>query len=122
MIDALLIATLLYGAGSGLHLETCNQDMACSHEPVDRKKITKLTASSTLKDAKNRYAAEMVLDSDESTAWCEGKNGPGVGESLVIELSEPVLIDRVLITPMYAKSLETVSANNRVKKLVLELD
>lgn len=51
-------------------------------------KRMKATASSTLApQGRHDFVPHRVLDGDPSTAWCEGRKGPGVGEW--IEVSAP---------------------------------
>lgn len=50
--------------------------------------VMKATASSTLApEGRYDFAPQRVLDGDPSTAWCEGRKGPGVGEW--VEVSAP---------------------------------
>ena len=70
-------------------------------------------ASSTL----NNYPVSNILDHDFSTAWVEGGIGNGIGEKIRIELSEPILLEQIIIMNGYQKSLKTYLENNIVKKL-----
>jgi hypothetical protein len=107
----------------GITYTNCIQDMRCEQrDPVDRKLIKTITATSTLKDKKNRYKAENLLDDKEATAWCEGKPTDGVGESITIEFNQPVNLGGFYFSPMYAKSFNTARHNNRVKKLTVTVD
>lgn len=102
---------------------SCMQDMSCERPVVGKSEIASVRASSTLKGTRKnpgRYAAVRVLDDDEKTAWCEGKKGPGEGERLVIELKQPVTIDGVLVSPMYARSIPVAKKNNRVTSYTLD--
>jgi hypothetical protein len=88
-----------------------------------------VTASSSLKG----YPAANVMDDTWirdingawkllERAWCEGKEDAGVGEW--VEFSYPVDMRFAFleISPAYAKSKETLSRNNQVKKLTLWMD
>jgi hypothetical protein len=119
----LSVVWILAATSQGITYTNCIQDMRCEQrDPVDRKLIKSVTASSTLKDKKNRYKAENVLDNQEATAWCEGKPNDGVGETVTIEFKRPVNLGGFYFSPMYAKSFKTARNNNRVKKLTVTID
>ncbi len=110
-------------APGGFTYTNCVQDMRCEQrDPVDRKLIKSITASSTLKDKRNRYRVENLLDDQDATAWCEGKPSDGAGESVSIEFKKPVNLGGLYFSPMYAKSFKTARQNNRVKKLTVIVD
>lgn len=120
----LSIAWLLAApAPGGIIYTNCIQDMRCEQrDPVDLKLVKTVTATSTLKDKKNRYKPENLLDANEATAWCEGKPTDGVGESITIEFKQPVNLGGFYFSPMYAKSFKTMRNNNRVKKFTVTTD
>ncbi len=110
-------------AGDSLSLADCVQDMSCYDSPVDAALLTAVRASSTLgSKTPGRYAASNLVDEKEETAWCEGVQGPGVGQWVELELQRPPPVDKILITPMYAKSLDIAAANGRVKRFRLTID
>ena len=75
-------------------------------------------ASSTLKpQGKYSYDAKHVADWDKATAWVEGAEGDGIGESLTLKLRKPEPIHHVTIMPGYAARADTWTNNNRVAKL-----
>ena len=83
-------------------------------------------ASSTLKPSKvSTYDAANLLDSDASTAWCEGKDGPGVGEWIELQIAPKTdlahycNVEGVAIVPAYAKSRATWAENGGVAKIEL---
>jgi len=55
-------------------------------------------------------------------AWCEGKPDAGVGEWIEFKYSEEMLWGFLEITPAYAKSKDTLTRNNQVKKLSVWMD
>ncbi|MFT5680772.1 MAG: hypothetical protein ACI8RZ_001678 [Myxococcota bacterium] len=65
------------------------------------------------------YGAHLALDGDQSTAWCEGVDGTGVGQSLSIALAEPELIEAILIHGGYFKSASLLAANGRIKAMTM---
>lgn len=76
-------------------------------------------ASSTLKE---KYAAGNVIGSELSKAWCEGRDGPGVGETLRIDFGRPLHLDGVAVYGGFFKSADLLAANGRVKALRLTSD
>ncbi len=72
------------------------------------------TASSLLKEPDGtEHNAENVTDWGRDTAWVEGQEGDGVGESITLTLKKPAKVSRVGIVNGYAKSRELYTANNR---------
>ena len=72
------------------------------------------TASSVLKEPDGtEHKAENVSDWGRDTAWVEGQEGDGVGESITLTLKKPAKVSRVGIVNGYAKSRELYTANNR---------
>ena len=88
-----------------------------------------ITASSTLQpDKKINYSATNLRDwSKHSTAWSEGVEGQGTGESITATFKKPIPLNAFLITNGYTKPSPGLSAdfgqaetdlyekNNRVK-------
>jgi len=92
---------------------------------LDFSKITlenpKYSASSVLKEKgkpDDYYGADKAFDEDSGTAWCEGKNGDGIGESITLT-TEPVKIYGVTILNGYGKFKHLYMQNNRVKDFKL---
>lgn len=82
----------------------------------------KLWASSFLRAGSSMaYPADLAHDFDLRTAWVEGVEGHGIGESIHmnIPLNPSVYVTRVLISNGYAKSLQAWRENGRVKKFGL---
>ncbi len=75
------------------------------------------TASSFLESNWNKYQENYhptyVLDDDAKTAWVEGAEGDGVGESLTVQLSalKSARALRLVLTPGYQKSKALFAAN-----------
>ncbi|MDS0525420.1 discoidin domain-containing protein [Clostridium sp. SHJSY1] len=84
-------------------------------------KWDKVTASSELNSGGTTYKASYVNDMYPDTAWAEGKDGDGIGEWIKLERSTPFVIDGVGFSNGYQKSEYTYYANNRVKKVRVEL-
>lgn len=81
-------------------------------------------ASSQLKsDTKPAlYQALNVLDGNPATAWCEGVDGDGVGETIVVGFKGIGTIDEVRITTGEAKDAASFKAHGRVRQLDLKTD
>ena len=80
------------------------------------------SASSSLPTSKSgSYAAVNLHDSDVRTAWVEGKEDYGVGESITLK-SSGAYIDRIDIWNGYQKSPELYTKNSRVKVLKLYIN
>lgn len=73
------------------------------------------TATSVLKEADGtEHKAENVVDWRRDTAWVEGHESDGLGESITLTLTKPAKVCRVGIVNGYTKSPELYAANNRV--------
>lgn len=75
-----------------------------------------IEASSTL-TAGQVYDAERLTDAYPKTAWCEGVNGDGVGESLFLTFAPGEPPQAIEILPGYAKDKATFFSNRRVAEL-----
>ena len=83
-----------------------------------------LSASSTLPDQQTfNYAATNAHDLRYDTAWVEGVEGPGIGQTLIYRFANdrPRITD-VFIHNGYIKSEQVWLNNNRVKTLQLNIN
>lgn len=81
------------------------------------------TASSALKEADGtEHKAENVTGWDRDTAWIEGQESDGLGESITLTLKKPGKVSRVGIVNGYTKSKELYAANNRVMILKVSVN
>jgi len=78
-------------------------------------------ASSALAEKAATLAAGNAVDADVATAWAEGVEGPGIGESITIDFGGPVAVENVGIIPGYAATAALYWGNNRVEKARFEL-
>ena len=79
------------------------------------------SASSALKATSiTNYGPTNLLDGDLATAWNEGAEGPGVGEWVRFEFSQPVVLARLEVANGYQKDDERFFGNIRVKTFKLE--
>jgi len=67
----------------------------------------------------NTYVASNVLDGSRKTAWIEGADGPGLGESLRFDFGREINLRRIVILPGYFKSPEIWKQNNRLARATL---
>jgi hypothetical protein len=74
----------------------------------------KITASSNLK--KNALLPESVFDGDLRTAWAEGAEGTGVGETLTFEFPRPVDLGLIGVLPGNVSSKKDWLENNRLHR------
>jgi len=82
---------------------------------------TAAVASSTLKSTSTRsFGATNLLDGDVTTAWEEGADGPGLGEWVRLEFSEPLVITRLEIANGYQRDEDRFEGNPRVKTMKVE--
>jgi hypothetical protein len=68
----------------------------------------------------SNFRPPNLIDGDITTAWSEGKDGPGTGEWVRFDFSEPVVVDHLEIANGYQKDDEWFSSTARVKSLKLE--
>jgi len=57
-------------------------------------------------------AGSFAIDGDPKTAWCEGADGPGVGERLTVYLPEPATIEAIRLKAGYQKDTERFEQNS----------
>jgi len=101
--------------------ETSTTVDAASSEATALIRPTSATASSTLKaTATNSYGATNLLDSDVTTAWSEGAQGPGLGEWVSFAFSAKTTLSRIEIANGYQKDKQRFAGNPRVKSLKIE--
>lgn len=76
-----------------------------------------ISASSSLPDSKSgSYTASNLHDSDVRTAWVEGKDDHGIGESITLK-STGASIDQIQIWNGYQKSAALYTQNSRPQVL-----
>ncbi|MFL5969986.1 MAG: discoidin domain-containing protein [Gaiellaceae bacterium] len=74
--------------------------------PASDRRLTpaSVSATSTLPPVPGiTYRAENLLDDDNTTAWCEGARGNGIGESLTFAFAVPVRLRRIDVINGYNK-------------------
>jgi hypothetical protein len=110
-------------------------DLTCVYDPsafyIDRlirrnliepENIKSVKASSVLpREGLTRYDEASMLDNDLRTAWVEGADGPGIGQSIIFEPQDAYVTD-IGILNGYVVDESRYYANARIKKLRVELE
>jgi hypothetical protein len=65
------------------------------------------------------YEPWKAIDGNLATAWVEGVAGPGIGETLTLDLPGTAQITHIGIAVGYDSDQETFAANNRVQRIAL---
>ncbi len=100
---------------------------SAAHADFKRLHAERATATSFLESNWNKYQENYhptyVLDDDPSTAWVEGAEGDGVGQSLTVKVSALKKANalKLVITPGYQKSKALFAANGTPTQLGLEV-
>jgi hypothetical protein len=87
--------------------------------PASERLITPVsaTATSTLEPQGGiTYGVRNLLDNDQTTAWCEGADGNGIGESITFPFSAPILLSRIDVINGYNKG-DRYKVNARVQNV-----
>ncbi|SFR87346.1 NADase-type glycan-binding domain-containing protein [Anaeromicropila populeti] len=79
----------------------------------------KADATSELVEKNISHSVFNMLDGDLSTAWVEGVDGVGEGESVMFYFSEPVNLSKIQIANGYLKSQKTYNNNGKVKEMII---
>ncbi|QJE96306.1 NADase-type glycan-binding domain-containing protein [Luteolibacter luteus] len=82
-----------------------------------------VSASSTLPpEGEHRYDASLLKDTYQKGAWSEGAEGPGIGEWLELKPAVAKPVVAIGITPGFATSDELFKANNRPRRILVNLN
>lgn len=82
--------------------------------------IISATSSSELYENNINYSASNVLDGNPATAWCEGANGYGIGESITLTFDGTYQVSNINILNGYHKSTDLYYKNSRPSEISLE--
>lgn len=86
-----------------------------SPTPTPKPSGISVTASSTRVPYKDIiYNASFLVDGNLSTAWIEGANGKGIGESVSFNFGKTVTLKKIIVYPGYFKSESIWKKNNRL--------
>ncbi|RKI71546.1 hypothetical protein D7V91_01015 [bacterium 1xD42-67] len=92
-----------------------------SPTPVSMDAVTAITASSFLREPglDLYHTPDRTVDGDLRTAWVEGIDGPGIGESITFVFDRAYLISGIRINAGYQKSEELYQMNDRPASFTL---
>jgi hypothetical protein len=65
------------------------------------------------------YAPDNLLDNDLTTAWAEGVDGPGIGQSIELTFPKPRTLVSLTLVNGCAASKAIFAANNRLQRVKL---
>ncbi|QUH29244.1 NADase-type glycan-binding domain-containing protein [Vallitalea guaymasensis] len=84
--------------------------------------INSITSTSTLPDeGEYTYAVKNLFDQDLATAWVEGKEDLGIGESIEIEFKSHTNIGEIAIANGYTTNNSCYKNNGKIKKLKIDI-
>lgn len=75
--------------------------------------IINIVATSTLSEYDMTHSPDRVLDKDIATAWVEGVEGQGVGESLTFYFDKEYMVNGININAGYQKNADVYAKNSR---------
>lgn len=84
--------------------------------------IDNYQASSTLVASGYNYETKNLYDNNNSTCWCEGIDGDGIGETITVSFTDNVNVDTILLMNGFTKTQDLYNKNNRLKKITLTFD
>ena len=97
---------------------TNNTKKTISSKPT----IASVAASSTLQSSRFNYSPSVLTDGDPTTAWNEGADGDGIGETVTFTLKQKSKVTSTSIYNGYDKSYSIYYRNNRVKSCYFIFD
>ncbi len=68
------------------------------------------------------YGPRNLADDDPRTAWCEGAQGNGIGESLTIRIDDGPPFRRLILKNGYGKSPRVYENNGRIRTVAITSD
>jgi hypothetical protein len=84
----------------------------------EKEKLFSATASSILVESgkpADYLGPDKAIDGDLTTAWVEGTDGSGIGESLTIDFGEVTEVKNIGVMPGFSKDPAVFWGNNRVE-------
>jgi len=90
--------------------------------PLGSDAITGAEASSYLDDKGTAFLPRHAIDGDRSTAWCEGAEGLGEGESLTVRFKRDINLAEIRIDGGFFKDDRTLTNNGRPRKIKVSSD
>lgn len=106
----------------GSFSQGCYQRRLCfDPQTGDIEPLWSVEATSHLADDAADCSPASAIDGDIGTAWVEGVDGPGIGESLTLNIGIPTELWNIGLLAGYFASPELLAANNRLKKVQITL-
>ena len=81
--------------------------------------VSSVRATSEYTDEDGTYTAEQIADGDISTAWVEGADGQGIGESVTLTLDRAYLLSGFEINAGYQKNDDLYGKNSRPGEITI---
>ena len=82
--------------------------------------VEDVTASSYLSEENIKHVPDLIMDGDTTTAWVEGVDGNGEGESITFTFGDLYTVSDIKIWNGYQKSEDLYYKNARPAELELE--
>ena len=82
--------------------------------------VEDVTASSYLSEENIKHVPDLIMDGDTTTAWVEGVDGNGEGESITFTFGDLYAVSDIKIWNGYQKSEDLYYKNARPAELELE--
>jgi len=92
-----------------------------SAQPPREIRLTATASSVRAAIGSNSYTADKAVDGRRDTAWVEGGDGPGIGESITVTMSAPAALRYIKVCPGFFKSAAIWGKNNRVAEATIVL-
>ena len=95
------------------------RDSVTGSTDADIAVIKKASASSVLIESHVTHNANRIFDGDTSTAWVEGGEGTGIGDSITLTFDNKYCIEEFTINAGYQKTHDLYLKNSRPKEIQL---
>ncbi len=87
---------------------------------ITMQNISAVHATSELAEANMVHSASRIMDGDKNTAWVEGADGQGYGQSVRFEFNNVYLVNGIKIRAGYQKNDDIYYKNSRPKEICAE--
>lgn len=87
---------------------------------ITMQNISAVYATSELAEANVVHSASRIMDGDKNTAWVEGVDGQGYGQSIRFDFNNVYLVNGIRIRSGYQKNDDIYYKNSRPKEVCLE--
>ena len=87
---------------------------------ITMQNVSGVSASSELAEANMVHSASRTMDGDKNTAWVEGADGQGYGQSIRFDFNNVYLVSDIRIRAGYHKNDDIYYKNSRPKEICME--